>query len=137
MKKINSLLIIIFLFISTCDAQEADTLYVAFWNLQNLFDTVDDPEKNDESFLPDGDMEFTPERLDKQMYNLSRVIRLMNNGNGPDLLGVCEVENRAVLSSMVNKFLPELDYKIAYLESPDNRGVDNGLLYKKDKFKHL
>ncbi len=137
MKKINSLLIIIFLFISTCDAQEADTLYVAFWNLQNLFDTVDDPEKNDESFLPDGDMEFTPERLDKQMYNLSRVIRLMNNGNGPDLLGVCEVENRAVLSSMVNKFLPELDYKIAYLESPDNRGVDNGLLYKKDKFKLL
>ncbi len=54
--------------------RKTDTLYVAFWNLQNLFDTVDDPEKNDESFLPDGDMEFTPERLDKQMYNLSRVI---------------------------------------------------------------
>jgi hypothetical protein len=137
MKKINSLLIILFLFNSTCNAQEEDTLYVAFWNLQNLFDTVDDPEKNDESFLPDGDMEFTPERLDKQMYNLSRVIHSMNSGNGPDLLGVCEVENQAVLSSIVNKFLPELDYKIAYLESPDNRGIDNGLLYKADKFKLL
>ena len=130
MKKINSLLIILFLFNSTCNAQEEDTLYVAFWNLQNLFDTVDDPEKNDESFLPDGDMEFTPERLDKQMYNLSRVIHSMNSGNGPDLLGVCEVENQAVLSSIVNKFLPELDYKIAYLESPDNRGIDNGLLFE-------
>jgi len=137
MKKINSLLIILFLFNSTCNAQEEDTLYVAFWNLQNLFDTVDDPEKNDESFLPDGDMEFTPERLDKQMYNLSRVIHSMNSGNGPDLLGVCEVENQAVLSSIVNKFLPELDYKIAYLESPDNRGIDNGLLYKANKFKLL
>lgn len=137
MKKINLLLIIIVLFFSTCNAQEEDTLYVAFWNLQNLFDTVDDPEKNDESFLPDGDMEFTLERLDKQMYNLSRVIRSMNDGNGPDLLGVCEVENQAVLASMVNKFLPKLDYKIAYLESPDNRGIDNGLLYKKDKFKLL
>ncbi len=137
MKKINPLLIIIVLFFSTCNAQEEDTLYVAFWNLQNLFDTVDDPEKNDESFLPDGDMQFTPERLDNQMYNLSRVIRSMNNGNGPDLLGVCEVENQAVLERMVNKFLPKLDYKIAYLESPDNRGIDNGLLYKKDKFKLL
>ena len=108
MKKINSLLVFLLLFISTCNAQEEDTLYLAFWNLQNLFDTIDDPEKNDESFLPDGDMEFTPERLDKQMYNLSRVIRSMNNEKGPDLLGVCEVENQTVLDSMVNKFLPDL-----------------------------
>jgi hypothetical protein len=137
MKKISSLLIIIVLLIPTSNAQEADTLYVAFWNLQNLFDTVDDPEKNDESFLPDGDMEFTPERLDKQMYNLSRVIRSMNNGKGPDLLGVCEVENQAVLENMVTKYLNDLNYKIAYLESPDNRGIDNGLLYKANKFKLL
>jgi len=137
MKKINSFLVIILLFISTFNAQEKDTLYIAFWNLQNLFDTVDDPEKNDESFLPDGDMEFTAERLDKQMYNLSCVIRSMKNGKGPDLLGVCEVENQTVLERMVNKFLSDLDYKIAYLESPDNRGIDNGLLYKADKFKLL
>jgi len=137
MVKINSLLVFLLLFISTCNAQEEDTLYVAFWNLQNLFDTVDDPEKNDESFLPDGDMEYTPERLDKKMYNLSHLIRSMNNGKGPDLLGVCEVENQTVLDNMVNKFLPDLDYKIAYLESPDNRGIDNGLLYKTDKFKLL
>jgi len=65
------------------------------------------------------------------------VIRSMNYGNGPDLLGVCEAENKAVLESMANNFLSDLDYKIAYLESPDNRGIDNGLLYKKDKFKLL
>jgi predicted extracellular nuclease len=137
MKKINSLLVVLFIFISTCNAQEEDTIYVAFWNLQNLFDTIDDPGKNDESFLPDGDMEFTPEKLDKQMYNLSRVIRSMNNRKGPDLLGVCEVENHAVLKSMVTKYLSDLGYKTAYLESPDNRGIDNGLLYRADKFKLL
>jgi len=137
LKNINFLFFIIFLFTATGTAQTEDTLYVAFWNLQNLFDTIDDPEKNDESFLPDGDMEFTPERLDKQMYNLSRVIRSMNNEKGPDLLGVCEVENHAVLGNMVNKFLNDLDYKIAYLESPDIRGIDNGLLYRTDKFKLL
>ena len=54
--------------------------------------------------------------------------------DGPDLLGVCEVENQAVLEEMVNTYLSDLDYKIAYLESPDNRGIDNGLIFKSDKF---
>jgi len=116
------------------EAKATDTLCVAFWNLQNLFDTVDDPEKNDEEFLPDGNLEWTEERLDKKMYNLSRIIRMMNDGNGPDILGVCEVENEEVFESMVDKFLSDLDYEIAYIESPDNRGIDNGLIFKADKF---
>ena len=115
-------------------ASSPDTLFVAFWNLQNLFDTVDDPEKNDEDFLPDGNLEWTEERLDKKMYNLSRIIRMMNDGNGPDILGVCEVENEEVFESMVDNFLSDLDYEIAYIESPDNRGIDNGLIFKADKF---
>jgi predicted extracellular nuclease len=132
--------LIIFLSVSLfsrCTAQTEDTLVVAFWNLQNLFDTIDDPGKNDEEFLPNGDMEWTEDRLDKKMYNLARVIRLMNNGRGPDLLGVCELENQAVLDSMINKFLPDLHYKTAYLESPDNRGIDNGLIFNSKKFKLL
>lgn len=118
-------------------AQTEDTLYFAFWNLQNLFDTVDDPNKDDESFLPTGEMEWTEERLDNKMYNLARIIRSMNNGLGPDLLGVCEVENQNVLDLMINKYLSDLNFKIAYLESPDNRGIDNGLIFKADKFKLL
>lgn len=129
-------LLFIFFFVSTCKAQD-DTLFVAFWNLQNLFDTVDDPGKNDEAFLPGGDMEWTDERLDKKMYNLARLIRSMNDGKGPDILGVCEVENQAVLKSMVMNFLSDLNYKTAYLESPDNRGIDNGLIYKANKFNLL
>ncbi len=92
---------------------------------------------NDEAFLPNGEMEWTEDRLDKKMYNLSRVIRMMNNGNGPDILGVCEVENQEVLEVMVLKYLSDLNYNIAYLESPDNRGIDNGLIFKSDKFKLL
>jgi predicted extracellular nuclease len=134
MKKI--IILLVFILNWNCIAQD-DTLFVAFWNLQNLFDIIDDPEKNDESFLPDGDMEWTDDRLDKKMYNLARIIRIMNNNKGPDLLGVCEVENGAVLESMVNKFLSDLNYKTAYLESPDNRGIDNGLIYKADKFNLL
>jgi predicted extracellular nuclease len=116
-----------------CQPQD-DTLYLAFWNTENLFDTIDDPEINDEEFLPNGEMEWTEDRLDKKMYNLSRIIRIMNDGRGPDLLGVCEVENQAVLEKMVNTYLSDLNYKIAYIESPDNRGIDNGLIFKSDKF---
>ena len=66
--------------------------------MQNLFDTIDDPVKEDEAFLPDGEMEWNDERLNKKMYNLSHVLRMMNKNKGPDLLGVCEVENENVLS---------------------------------------
>lgn len=139
----STILKVIFLiitFINLSDLSRADsndTLFIAFWNLQNFFDTVDDPQKNDEAFLPSGDMEWTEDRLDKKMYNLARVIRSMNNGTGPDVLGVCEVENQNVLDLMINKYLTELNYKAAYLESPDNRGIDNGLIYKENKFKLL
>lgn len=119
-----------------CQPQD-DTLYLAFWNQENLFDTIDDPSIDDEAFLPNGELEWTEDRLDKKMYNLARIIRTMNDGNGPDILGVCEVENQAVLDDMVNRFLSDLKYKTAYLESPDNRGIDNGLIFKKEKFKLL
>lgn len=135
MKNIYFSILLIIVLGLNCPTQNNDTLFVAFWNLQNLFDTIDDPTKNDESFLPDGEMEWTEDRLDKKMYNLARVIRSMNNGTGPDVLGVCEVENQNVLDLMVNKYLSDLNYKTAYLESPDNRGIDNGLIFKANKFK--
>ena len=134
MKKIYKTIVLVLLLSISCLAQSNDTLYLAFWNLQNLFDAVDDPDKNDESFLPDGNMEWTDDRLDKKMYNLSRIIRMMNEGNGPDILGVCEVENQEVFELMVSNYLSDLDYEIAYIESPDNRGIDNGLVFKSNEF---
>jgi len=136
MKKVTLIFFvtIIIVFGSSSTAQNHDTLYVAFWNLENLFDTIDDPEKNDEQFLPDGDREWTEERLDIKMYKLARVIRSMNNYYGADILGVCEVEHQSVLEDLTSKFLADINYKIAYLESPDKRGIDNGLIYNADKF---
>lgn len=115
-------------------ASPSDTIFIAFWNLENLFDTIDDPSINDEEFLPGSTKEWTAERFDKKIYNLARVIRSMNNNKGPDLLGVCEVENKSVLDSLTRKYLPDLKYKIIHVDSPDNRGIDNALLYKKEKF---
>ncbi len=114
-----------------------DTIYVAFWNQENLFDAVNDTEKDDEEFLPSGSKEWTQERLDKKLYNHARVIRYMNNNQGPDLLGVCEVEHQSLLDTLVNNYFPDKAYKVAYKESPDNRGIDNGLIYNSKKFSLL
>jgi len=117
--------------------QVSDTITVASWNLENLFDVIDDPQKEDEEFLPSGEKEWTAERLDKKMYNLSRVIRSMNNDKGPDILGVVEVEHQHLLDTLVSKFLPDKKYKTAYIESPDGRGIDNGLIYNSELFSLL
>ncbi len=138
MKIFSILLTILFISLNSF-AQERgrDTLFAASWNLENLFDTVHDSLKNDEEFLPDSVKQWNTEKLDKKLYNLSRVIKSMNGNRGPDVLGVVEVEHQALLDSMISRFLPGMNYSTAYLESPDNRGIDNGLIYRSDLFSVL
>ncbi len=138
MKKLFFLFIFIIDF-SLIPAQNifADTIFIVSWNLENLFDTIDDPGKEDEEFTPAGDKEWTEEKLEKKLFKLAGAIRSMNNGNGPDILGVCEVEHQSLLDSMTRNYLPDFNYKTAYAESPDARGIDNGLIYNAAKFSLL
>lgn len=138
MKKTKLILILVITISVVSNAQiKSDTLFVAHWNVENLFDTVDDPKTNDEEFLPESQIEWTKERLDNKLYNLARVIRSMNNNKGPDILGMCEVEHQSLIDSMLQKFLSDKNYSVAYLESPDERGIDNGLVFNKDKLSLL
>ena len=137
MKLINLLMVVLLLSNLACAQTKNDTLFVAHWNVENLFDNIDDPKTKDEEFLSSGTKEWTDERLDKKLYNLSRVIRSMNNNNGPDLLGVCEVEHQFLLDTLINKYLSDKSYKTAYLESPDGRGIDNGIIYNTKVFSLL
>ena len=139
MNKLYLILLINLIFLSSISYAQSkdDTLFISFWNLENLFDTIDDTEKNDEQFLPDGDKEWTDERLDIKLNHLARVIRSMNNSNGPDLLGVCEVEHQSMLDSLIAMYLNDFNFKIAYVESPDKRGIDNGLIYNSNIFELL
>jgi len=134
MKPFNLFLIVLTITNIACAQQKVDTFYVAHWNLENLFDTIDDPKTEDEEFIIGGTKEWSNERLDKKLYNLARVIRSMNNNNGPDLLGVVEVEHQNLLDTMLIKYLNDKPFKIAYLESPDGRGIDNGIIYNSSKF---
>lgn len=111
-----------------------DTLVIAFWNVENLFDTLDDKQKNDDDFLPDGKQKWDTQRYETKLKSLAEVIRLMNKGTGPDILGVAEIENYLVLNDLSAKFLKDINYGIVHIEGPDERSIDVALFYKKDKF---
>ncbi len=82
---------------------ENDTLFIASWNIENLFDTVDDEDKNDSEFLPDGKKEWTQDKIDSKLVNLAKVIKWMNDEKGPDLLGVQEVEHQHLLDTLLQR----------------------------------
>jgi hypothetical protein len=121
----------------------ASTYYIAWWNLENLFD-----EQGAESLLnPDGSPRrtdkvaraigtsisgWTPAFRDRKIDQLASVIAQMNAGAGPDLLGVCEVENRFVLDSLaanVNTRLPTRSYQVVHADTIDERGIDVAYLH--------
>lgn len=118
--------------VTTDGNEQVNPLRVGFYNVENLFDIVDDPKKPDEEFTPNGSNKWTKERYDKKLDQLSKVIEAMNM---PTLLGVCEVENEAVLNDLVkNNQIKGGNYGVAHRESNDFRGIDVALLYNKKRF---
>ncbi len=119
----------------------ADTppgFYVANWNVENLFDTLDDPDNPyDDEFLPNNPTtRWTRVRYETKLNNLAQVIRGMNNTSGPDLLGLQEVENDDVVRDLVEKLKPT-PYGIVHVDSPDPRGIDTALLFNRHRFSLL
>ncbi len=110
-----------------------DPFYIASWNIENLFDTVDDPLKDDSEFLQSSPKEWNEEKLEKKMNQLARVINYMNNGSGPDILAFQEVENINVVKRLIYK-LKDRDYVVAHRESPDQRGIDVAVIYDRNVF---
>ena len=118
-------------------AQETgNRVAIGFYNLENLFDTIDDPLTNDAQFLPNGDYQWTAERYECKLANMSKVISLVAKEYGNCVaIGVSEVENEGVLIDLVNHpNLKPLNYGVVHHDSPDRRGVDVALLYQKDRF---
>jgi predicted extracellular nuclease len=108
---------------------------ILFYNVENLFDTFNDPEKNDNAFTPDGDMRWTPYRLQKKISNIYKAITAAGEWNMPAIIGLCEVENSDVLEMLVNNTgLKNGGFQIVHRNSPDTRGIDVAALYRPDDF---
>jgi endonuclease/exonuclease/phosphatase family metal-dependent hydrolase len=114
-----------------------DEMTVAFWNVENLFDTVDDPKvEKDEEFTPSQPKKWTKERLQIKLKNLARVISDMHDGDGPAILGLSEVENRDVVELLVRELQPlKRKYAIVHQDSPSFRGIDCALVFDASVFK--
>lgn len=113
---------------------------VAFYNLENLFDTINDETKNDEASpimeMSEGVRASVYERKQKNMARVISKIGVDIANNAPAIIGVCEVENFDVLQDLVNQAsLKEYNYGIVHYDSPDERGIDVALLYQKAIFK--
>ena len=141
MKVKISLLIVLFTSFTPIFSQEKKAYKVntiAFYNLENLFDTENDPLTYDDDRTPDGKDHWTEEIYQDKLKNMAKVMAEIGadvSGNTPTIIGVCETENRKVLEDIVNQeTLVEQDYGIIQFDSPDRRGIDVALLYKKKLF---
>ncbi|QKX04631.1 endonuclease/exonuclease/phosphatase family protein [Aquimarina sp. TRL1] len=112
---------------------------LGFYNLENLFDTINNPNTFDDDRTPDGADHWTKKRYQNKLKNLSKVIAdigIDQAKNTPVLLGVAEVENLSVLEELIAQpALAEKTYRIIHYDSPDKRGIDVGLLYQSHHFK--
>lgn len=112
---------------------------IAFYNLENLFDTLDTPDKNDFEYTPEGLKKWDSKKYISKQENMSSVIAQIGadlTKTAPAIIGVSEIENRAVLEDLVKMpALKNYNYEIVHYESPDRRGIDVGLLYQPSIFK--
>lgn len=110
----------------------------AFYNVENLFDTINDPLTLDDDFTASSDKNWTNKRYRKKLKKLGKTIAhigLDNIGFPPVIVGLAEVENRTVLEDLIKtKHLKKKGYGLVHRDSPDERGIDNALLYRKDYF---
>lgn len=112
---------------------------IGFWNVENLYDTLNDPKKIDEEFLPEGTKAWTGSRYWVKINHLAKVISEMGTDATPEglsILGLCEIENKNCLEDLVkDPQLKSRNYQTILVEGPDARGVDPGLIYNPKHFK--
>lgn len=137
-----SLLSALFIVTAFAKAQDKKTYRVqtiAFYNVENLFDTENDPITFDDDRTPDGKDRWTEEIYKDKVEKMAKVISEIGLDvaqNPPALIGLAEIENRKTVEALANdKALLDKDYGIAHFDSPDRRGIDVALMYQKALFK--
>lgn len=120
--------------------KEIMLMLVMFWNVENFFDTYNNPYRNDDEFTPTGENHWTKEKFQQKRDDIAKTIALAADQYGafPALIGLCEVENAYTLNQLAaHTPLAKVGYKFIHKESPDNRGIDVALLYRADIFTPL
>ncbi len=134
----SELSVSIFLLILTINSGNSQvvaskTERVMFYNVENLFDIYNDSLTDDNSFLPNGLMKWNSARYNKKINSLYKTIMAAGDWEPPAIVAFCEIENRKVLENLIyGTYLSKFKYGIIHEESPDRRGIDVCLIYRKD-----
>lgn len=111
---------------------------IMFYNVENLFDPANDSLTADDDFTPSGDLHWTYKRYYTKLNRLYKVITALGGWQPPDVIGLCEVENKKVLLDLIhNTPLSKYPYEIVHYNSPDRRGIDVALLYNRNTIRPL
>ncbi|MGB0914416.1 MAG: endonuclease/exonuclease/phosphatase family protein [Crocinitomicaceae bacterium] len=106
---------------------------IVFYNVENLFDTENDPHTDDDDFTPHGDYQWDEDRYETKLDRISEAINLIEER--PVIIGLSEIENYKVLEDLIDEDgMDDINYGIVHYNSPDRRGIDCGFLYDKDAF---
>jgi hypothetical protein len=140
MQKLRFFVVCLLIFFSsdnTLGQDQEENFRILFWNVENFFDPFDDSLKLDDEFTPGGNHGWTWVRFNQKLNNVYKVI--MSTGwEPPDIIGLCEVENRWVLERLTRMTpLSKFEYKIIHHDSPDLRGIDVVMLYLPSSFRPL
>lgn len=132
------IIIAMLVFVFTRNRTPSKPIEVVFYNVENLFDTVDDTTVWDDHFLPDSLKQWTDERYDKKLSDLAKVLTAISEDDLPEIIGVCEVENRQVVEDLFKTdSLSKRKYEVIHEQSPDFRGIDVALAYDSDLMSEL
>lgn len=135
MKRVLLFVVAVFLLNAVEAQKEKKNFKIMFYNVENYFDTVDDPGKEDGEFLPGGMRGWNISRYYTKQSNISKVISALGGWVPPALVGLCEVETDKALHDLTRMSpLKNLDYRYIHYDSPDIRGIDVALLYQPDQF---
>ena len=108
---------------------------VMCYNVENLFDTFDDSTTRDEEFTPEGERHWTNHKFYDKLNKVYKIIMAVGAWEPPAIIGFCEIENRYVLEKLIyDTPLSKFDYQIIHYESPDRRGIDVGMIYRRELF---
>lgn len=140
MRNIFLSVVLLLCFITTVQSQKSKPgqFKIAFYNTENCFDTIDDPNKSDEEFLPTSKVAWTSERYNHKLTNIARALVAIDSLNFPAVIGLAEIENIGVLNDLVNKTkLQKGNYQAILEEGSDPRGIDVALIFRKDVMKYI
>lgn len=144
MRKVFLAFLVCIGFAATAQQKQYKISIIAFYNLENFYDTIDNPLVNDNDFTPKGEKNYNADIYLNKVSNLATVLSKLGtdekpeslNPDGAAIIGVAEIENDTVLNDLINHpLLKKRGYKIVHYDSKDLRGVDVALLYNPKYFK--